>query len=80
MKTVFATIATLVLLTQVSYAQLAPLEGESPKEKAANQAKRLRDVDTDYKYRKTMENIPDSKKSVDPWANTRAPGEQSKSK
>ena len=74
MRTLIAAIAAAFFLTQTAYAQPAALPGESPKEKAANEAKRRELKDLDARYKATMKNIPDVEKPADPWAGTRVPG------
>lgn len=80
MRTLIVAIATAFFLTQAAYAQPAPIPGESPKEKAANEAKRRELKDLDARYKATMKNIPDAEKPADPWAGTRVPGATPRSK
>jgi hypothetical protein len=72
-KIVMAVIVTSALLTQASYAQPAPLEGMSPREKARYDAKLKSEKDTDQSYKSSLDHIPDVKQKPDPWGNLRTP-------
>jgi hypothetical protein len=62
-----------VLLVQASYAQPAPIPGQSPKEKAREEQKRARDKDAEGAYKSSLDSIPDAGKNTDPWGKLRTP-------
>lgn len=73
MKRLIAAMGALLLI-QSAYA-MDPIPGQSPKEKAREEAKKARDRDTEERYRESLKQIPDvEKKPTDPWAGVRTPG------
>jgi hypothetical protein len=72
-KIIMAAIVLSGLLTKAAYAQPAPLEGMSPREKARFDAKQKSDQQDDRAYKSTLGRIPDAKQKPDPWGNMRTP-------
>jgi Tfp pilus assembly protein PilN len=74
MRAFIAALIAAALFTQTAYAQhKAPADGPSEKQKAEVQAKRAYQKDTDEAYKSTIDKIPDSKKTADPWGSMRTP-------
>ena len=82
MRAFIAAIMAAALFAQVAYAQhpSSPSPGPSDKQKAEALAKRNYEKDTDEAYKSSLDNIPDAKKTADPWGNLRTPAKPAGSK